>query len=158
MTSVCWAGDYGGDHSDGGHAAYGQLSQHSFGGQLGGQDYGQDFGHGNLESGAGSDLGGYTGSDLGSHLESHTSGGLDGHAAAELAAHGVQFGQHNFGDGHEHVDLQPKVEVSHDHIPTKKIEKEKLVPYEVVKKIGVPVPNPVGVPTTQVIKVSVNMQ
>ncbi|KAG5883653.1 hypothetical protein JTB14_012092 [Gonioctena quinquepunctata] len=79
-----------------------------------------------------------------------------GYDAGNLAAHGINLGGHQFEGHHdEHVDLKPRVEVQHHHIPTRTIEHTKPVHINVVKKIGVPVPHPVGVPTPQIIKVPV---
>lgn len=116
----------------------------------------QPIGHG-IVDGVGESLEGGGG---GGGLETHSDLNAGGHSSesisniGELASHGVSFGGHGF-EGQDHIDLQPKVEVQHDVIPTKTIEHTQTVPVNIVKKIGVPVPHPVGVPTPQIIKVPV---
>ncbi|CAH1116448.1 unnamed protein product [Phaedon cochleariae] len=70
-------------------------------------------------------------------------------------SHGLNLDGHDYSGGDDYVDLKPKIQFEHHHIPTKTIEKTEVEHIPVVKKIGVPVPHPVGVPTPQVIKVPV---
>lgn len=108
----------------------------------GGGDIHSDYnagGHG-LESGGNSE-------DLASH------GGASGGQEVGIEQ-GIGLEGNGFGEN-DHIDLKPRVEVQHDVIPTKTVERTQEVPVNIVKKIKVPVPHPVGVPTPQLIKIPI---